>query len=160
MISLQQKIQLELLGLAVTAVATFIVLKPIFDVFAVAFPFQNETIFSVLFFLTYVRYMFTLKYTWLSNFWWIKIIFTMIAFPFGVYLVRSAIMFQTFMDEQSPDSVLPLMKTGLSETFKIGRIFYYRQVVTFFMVGSVIANFGMFFRMIISLWRVRNYGHE
>jgi hypothetical protein len=69
-------------------------------------------------------------------------------------LVEQITNFQTYLDEQGIDALVGHIPFAKRE----GMVSYIRNQMLLFGVGSCISTFFLFFRLIISVWRVRNRG--
>ena len=118
------------------------------------FPFMVQNFIFVFIFLNWVRYLFLLKYTPFSQSKWFKLVLLFITLPLLVYLTDWLSMFQEFKDNgELLDSIEFL---SFKEQGPIRR--YIENEYVFFGVAAVVTSLMMPFRMIVSIWRVRNRG--
>ena len=146
-------LKVELLWWLVTLWVIFGVMFPIYSKLD-DYPFWVENIVFIVVFITFTRYIFLLKHTFLAYQQKLKVALFFIAMWLLFYLIDAINHFQTTIDEAGLEPIfqhLPLVdKTSLSH--------YVRNELTLFGVGSAIATIVFMFRMLISIWRVRNRG--
>ena len=118
------------------------------------FPFLLINMVFIIVFITFTRYLFLLKYTFLAKKQILKIAIVVMSIPV-IFLLGSHINgFQTFLDEQGAEALVG----DLSFQNKESMAKYIRSEILFFGVGSVIVATLLPFRLIISVWRTRNKG--
>ena len=147
------KIKLELIWWAFTGIIAFAVLFPILNKMS-DYPFLIINIIFVIVFITFTRYIFLLKHTFLGKQQILKAALIFLSIPLTFYLISSLNYFQTILDEEGIETILssiPYENRGsLAE--------YIRNEMIFFGVGSIITSILFPFRMIISIWRTHNKG--
>ena len=150
---------LELVGWIVTAVILVFVLFPIAKAYK-DFPFWTENILFIVTFVTLTRTIFLLKHTFFARIWSIKFILAIACIPFVFFLIGSLYDVQAFLDGNGLYALgdNDLLKEPLAEAEMRSLVEYVRNELFFFGTGSIIAAFIFPFRMIISVWRVRNRG--
>ncbi len=153
----QLVIGLEILFWLATAAIVYLVMRPIWNNLT-AFQFETENIVAIALFVTYTRYIFLLKHTFFARTIWIKLLFMLVAIPLTFYLVGNLNAFQTHLDEYGPDTFMKYLLPDLTIEEETGLMSYIKNQFSFFAVGSVIVSVIMPFRMLISIWRVRNRG--
>jgi len=147
------KWQLELVWWLFTLVLTIGMVYPVWR-HGRDFPFLWQNVVFVVLFVTAVRYMFLLKYTFLAKAekWKIALIF--------VSMLLLAFTYREWADFRSylrADGFEPHFEhLGMDRMFAMAR--YTRNELLFFTTGSMIALILFPFRMIVSIWRVRNRG--
>lgn len=155
----QLKISLELLWWVVTFVIAFFVLFPITKAFH-TYPFWWLNIIFIVVFITWSRYIFLLKHTFLAKRIWIKTILIVLSIPLIFILIGGINEFQVFLDEQGPEILFSntYVKESLSGPRELSLFSYIRKETLFFGVGSVIAAVIFPCRMLVSIWRQLNRG--
>lgn len=148
-----QKLKVEIIWWIFTAVLTFIILLPILQK-APSYPFFPENAFFIIAAVTFTRYIFLLPITLISHLKWIKL--AMIAIAAILFFVMSTALsdFRNFLDERG----LQTLVTHLHVTEQTRVINYIKNEMIFFGVASVISGIVLPFRMLKSLWRMRNRG--
>ena len=148
---------LEVIWWIATALIVLAVLFPITSVFK-NYPFLWANIAFIVIFVTFTRYIFLLKNTFLARLSWLKTILLLGCIPLVFVLISQFYGFQTFIDEEGTQSLFSL--EYLREQAQIrnqdGLSGYIRTETIFFAVGSIITTILMPFRMILSLWRTYN----
>ncbi len=118
------------------------------------YPFLLTTLAFIIIFVTFTRYVFLLKHTFLAKRQVLKVVITFLCLPVVWYLVEGINFFQTFVDEQGPLALVRELPDHQQESmFK-----YIRSVILFFGVGGVIVTVVLAIRLIVSVWRLRNRG--
>lgn len=151
------KITLEVIWWIATAIIVLAVLFPITSVFK-NYPFLWANIAFIVIFITFARYIFFLKNTFLARLTWLKVILLIACFPLVFNLIGELHLFQIFIDEEGTLSLFSLkyLKEQVPITNQDALGSYIRTETIFFAVGSIITTFLMPFRMILSLWRTYN----
>jgi hypothetical protein len=150
---MNRKWVLESLWWIITFVLLVLVLLPIFREVP-DYPFYLINTISILVFITFSRYIFLLKHTFLAHQKALKVILSILCIPLVFYLVSNINEFQTYMDERG---VLDFM-SHLHPIRVDALDTYIRSQSLLFGVGSVIAAVLLPFRLVISVWRNRNKG--
>lgn len=154
---LRLKLSLELVWWIATAIFAVLILFPILRVFD-NYPFLFANILFIFIFITFTRYIFLLKNTFLARLTPVKLLLIAACLPLLFYLISEVYAFQMFLDEQGSQALLS--PEYLSKEVPISRrsrlLSYIRTETLFFGVGSVITTIIMPFRMILSLWRTYN----
>ncbi len=157
---MQKKLQiyLEIIWWVVTIIIVYLVMKPVFDNFSTDYPFLWWNVAYIVLFITYTRYAFLLKYTFIANWRNAKVFLFFFSLPYLFFGIESINNFQTYFDNQGITKVTSLLKYPLSELEK-GNLFDYIKTETMlFGVGALMAGILMALRMALSLWRGRNRG--
>ena len=151
------KISLEIIWWVATALIVMAVMFPITSVFK-SYPFLWANIVFIVIFITFTRYIFLLKNTFLARLSWLKVILLIGCIPFVFTLISMFYDFQTFIDEEGTQSLFSLQylkeQVPIRNQDNLGA--YIRTETIFFAVGSIITTLLMPFRMILSLWRTYN----
>lgn len=149
------KIQLEIIWWLVTGVVAFLVVRPMLDKF-VDYEFLYANVLFVVVFITYARYIFLLKHTFLARLRIVKLLLIFASIPLIFHLVENISAFQNFLDNEGLVSFQNYFEPGLSYEEQQSLLTYLRQEMIFFGVASVVTAVIMPFRMLISIWRVYN----
>ena len=147
------RLRLELIWWLITAVAVAVVLFPIYKVKA-DYPFYLSNTIFVAAAITFTRYIFLLKYTFLAKRQWLKVAVAVACIPAFIYLLKEFNFFQKI----AGDIGLEEMFAHLSFSGQTSLSKYVRAEMFFFGIASVFTSGLMPFRMIISFWRTHNRG--
>jgi hypothetical protein len=101
-----------------------------------------------------MSYLFKLKKTPFSHMLVFKLVIIFITIPSLVYQMDWMSMFQEFKDE----GILLTLVEDLPFSEQKGIRKYIENEYVFFGVGSILTSFLLPFRMLMSIWRVRNRG--
>ncbi|HUR31536.1 MAG TPA: hypothetical protein VMZ69_08875 [Saprospiraceae bacterium] len=148
-----QKLKVELGWWLFTLILICIVLLPIWRN-APTFPFFGENIFLIAAFVTFTRYIFLLPTTLIAREKWIKLFIIAIAAILFFVMSTALSDFHNFLEEKG----LQTLVTHLHVQAQSNVINYIKSEMIFFGVGSIIAGVILPFRMIVSLWRMKNRG--
>ena len=151
---LKNRFLIEIIGWIITLVIVGLVLLPIHSNIGDNFPFYKDNIIFILISITFLRYMFLLKYHWLASSKVFKVAFVFLPIPIFFYLVDAFYNFQAFSDEEGILSIL----TTLHQVKQYQLSHYIRTEVVLFWAAAFLSNAYMPIRMIISLWREINKG--
>ncbi|MDP4711567.1 MAG: hypothetical protein NWS63_10260 [Saprospiraceae bacterium] len=144
-------IQIELLWFLLSFLLGLALAAPIY-LNAASFPFYPLLFTYVVLFVTFTRYIFLLKFTFLAKRQAWKVLFVFAMFPILFFLGQELNYFQTFIDENGPEAVV-----GELALNKLNSLMQYsRNVILLFGVGSMISGFILPFRLFFSVWRVHN----
>lgn len=147
-------ILMEILWIVLTIVLIVLILLPIRSQVGDAYPFYKENIAVIAIAVTLIRYIFLLKYHWVSSAKWIKVIFVFLPIPIFFYLTGAFYDFQAFSDEVGLQSIM----TDIPYKSQTGLAKYIRNEIVLFWAAAFLANLYMPIRMILSLWREINKG--
>ena len=148
---MDKRVLLELIWWLITAILLIGVLLPIYTNVP-NYPFYFINAIYIITFITLTRYIFLLKHTFLAKRQRIKLILIFLCIPFVFYLGQELNYFQTFLDEEGLDAVVG----ALPFLDRAGMIQYIRNEMILFGVGSIICGIVLPFRLMISIWRIRN----
>jgi len=142
------KLSLELVMWLFTAVLVLLVLMPIY--FNVpSYPFYFSNILFIVVFITFARYIFLLKHTFVAHSLVFKAFMMIAAIPIIMFLLDSVSMFQGFTDDIGLDTLVPDLTIARQKAITK----YMRTEMIFFGVGAVIVAVLFPFRMLVSIWR-------
>jgi len=151
---MNSKIVLELVWWIATAVIVVLFLLPVFNYVGSKYSFYTPNIFFIVLFVTFTRYIFLLKHTFLAKNKILKLILIFLPIPLFFYSIDALFNFQDFVDKGEhinmfshlvPDTAMNISK-------------YIKYQFIFFGTGSIIVIFLLPVRMIISIWRKINKG--
>ena len=148
-----QYLKLEFIWWLFTIVLIVGVLIPIWNAIE-NFPFYRMNVIFIVAFVTISRYLFLLKFTFLGPQQYLKIGIILLSPILIFYLVSELNYFQTFLDEEGLEAVvgdLPLKSQG-------SMVDYIRSEILLFGVGSIISAIILPFRLLYSIWSLRNRG--
>ena len=149
----KQKIWLELFWCIATLLLSLLILFPILQK-TNRYPFTVINIIFVITFITLFRYLFLLKYTWLAKRQYIKLTLVFLCIPLIFNLINNLNYFITHLDDFSTENYLGHLEADTRSNLET----YIRSEMVLFGVGSIIASIIFPFRLIISIWRLRNKG--
>jgi hypothetical protein len=149
----KHKLIAELLWWIFTLLAIAIVLFPIWDN-DIKFPFYFQNALLITLFITFTRYIFFLRLTFIARMKWIKVAIICTAVIFFFVMSTALSDFRNFVDEKG----LQTLVTHLQVNRQTSIIEYIKNEMIFFGVGSIITGIILPGRMIMSLWRMRNKG--
>lgn len=144
---------MELIWWVVTALICVGVVYPIYSNVQ-DFPFYLPNLVFIVVFVTFTRYIFLLRYTFLAKRQVLKVIVALSALPIIFLLVQEITLFQSTLDEEGTAHITK----GLAGEGQIAMLQYIRTEMLLFGVGAVISAAALPVRMIHSVWRLRNRG--
>ncbi|MEO1434461.1 MAG: hypothetical protein AAFV80_02940 [Bacteroidota bacterium] len=155
--SVKLKAQLEIVWWIFTAFAVALILFPIWRVFD-HYPFMRPNLLFIIGFITYTRYTFLLKHTWLANFKYLKGALVFVSIPVIFLTIEAIHGLQVFLDEQGQEALFTneFLREPLSPTRQRSMLIYIRREFFITGIGLVIAAAAFPLRMLISIWRQIN----
>lgn len=146
--------RLELIWMLITAVVATIILGPIlYRLPDYNFLWPNVAFIVVM--ITFTRYIFQLRYTFLANWRILKVALIFICLWLTFLLVQEINGFQTFLDENGIEAIVGSLPRADQE----GMMSYIRSEMLLFGVGAVISCAVLPIRLVVSIWRRWN-GYE
>jgi hypothetical protein len=145
------KLTIELVWWCFTALLVVAVLYPIYSQ-VTDYPYYTINAICIATFITLGRYIFLLKYTFLSHIQYVKAALMVACIPFIFYLIDSISGFQHTLDSYGYE----LLVRGVPFERQANMGSYIRSEYLFFAVGAVITTFIFPFRMLMSIWRQIN----
>ena len=145
------KIWLELVWWVFTGMATYLLIHPITEKIY-QYPFLWINAAFIIVFITFARYTFLLKYTWLAHLEIAKLIFVLAGVSIIYFLMNGFSEVRTYINEEGITGFMRHLP--LEDQNMMGK--YIENQIVFFGVGSVISAFILIIRLIISIWRGRN----
>ena len=146
-------LRLELTWWVITFIILAGVLFPIYKSEA-NFPFWVSNSIFVVVTITIARYIFLLKYTFLANLQWLKVIVAILSIPLFIYLLDNFSFFRAIADEIGLEEIFE----HLSLNGQTRMANYVRSEMLFFGAASIICSVLFPIRMVISFWRTYNRG--
>jgi len=150
---MNQKVTLEIIWWVVTALLTVGVLFPIITSVE-NYPFLLPNIVFVVVFVTFTRYIFLLKYTFLAHSQYGKAAFVLTSLVIIFLLGQEVNRFQTFVDENGWEAVVGQGAYTSQQTL----VEYIHTEMLLFGVGSILSAVVLVVRLVISVWRYHNRG--
>ncbi|MFQ5446208.1 MAG: hypothetical protein ACE5FF_04680 [Saprospiraceae bacterium] len=150
---LSLSIKLELVWWVVTVLLLAGILFPIYKT-QTNYPFWYTNTLFIVVFITFTRYIFLLKHTFLAWLQWAKVAIIFLCIPLLMYLIKVLHHFQRYLDGVGLQDVF----SHLSYKGQVHMMNYVQAEVLFFGAASIIVTILMAFRMLISFWRTRNRG--
>ena len=148
---MKNKIYLELVSILITLVLLVLILFPIAEYYGDGYRFYTSNILFIIVFLTYTRYIFLLKYTFLAELKWFKVVLVFLSIPLILYGVDRLLEFQSYLDEVG---FVDISDNDIDKASKMAT--YTKSQYVFFNSAALIVLVIMPFRMIMSVWRIVN----
>ena len=151
---MKNKLLLEIIWWIATVIIVVLFIYPIYNSLGDKYVFYVSNIFFIILFITFTRYIFLLKYTFLADNKKLKVALVFIPIILFYYAIDSLFDFQDYIDRQqhidmlshlSPDRAMEISK-------------YIKYQFLFFGTGGMIVIFMFPARMILSIWRGMNRG--
>lgn len=152
-LSRQQKLRIEATWWLFTVFLVAVILYPVWR-YVPAYPFYPENVFFIVTFVTFTRYAFLLRHTFLAPLKWLKVAIIALAAILFFVMTTGLSDFHNFLEVKG----LQTLVTHLHVNEQTRCINYIKNEMVFFGVGSIISGLLLPLRMIISLWRMRNRG--
>ena len=150
----KNKILLEAIWWLVTAVIVTIIMYPIWTNFP-AYKFNMMNIINIVVFITFSRYTFFLKYTFLATLQKAKIAFVLFTIAIVTTLMTQIQSFNVWIDGGDPDILLESVgRTDMREPL----LNYIKSEYVFFVVAAIVSALFLSGRLLVSVWRLRNRG--
>lgn len=148
------KILLESIWWVVTAVIVTVVMYPIWTNFP-AYKFNGVNIATIVLFVTFARYTFFLKYTFLATWQYAKIGFVLVTIAIVATLMTQIQSFNVWIDGGDPDILLESVGNAAKRESLLN---YIKSEFLFFVVAAIISAVILAGRLLVSVWRLRNRG--
>jgi hypothetical protein len=147
------QIRMELLWWVFTAIVIFGVLYPILKNVD-HYPFLIPNIIFIIVFITFARYIFLLKHTFLAQRQTLKVIIFFLCLPLFFYLSGEINSVRAYLDENGIDALVK----NLPYEEHWGFANYIKTQMNFFGSAGLVVTVLLPFRLLISIWRNRNRG--
>jgi FlaA1/EpsC-like NDP-sugar epimerase len=145
--------KLEMIWWVFTIILLVVVLFPVYNN-VTNYPFWGSNILFIIAFITLSRYIFLLRHTFLAENQKIKVLLFFLSIPVVFFLISQVHYFQTFLDEKGVESFLGEM--NLIDRNRMTA--FIRTEMLFFGIGSVVTAIIFPFRMLGSVWLLKNRG--
>ena len=149
---LRWKWMAEILFGIMAIVIAVLVMHPIHDYYGDNFVYYESNYAFIVLFITYTRYLFLLRFTPFSHNLWIKLILVFASIPLMLWLVDDTYDFRRMLEEVGLE---PLVQSNNLET-RLSLARYAKYEYLFFSTSAIITIVLMPFRMVVSIWKVRN----
>lgn len=142
---------LEVIGWSFAFFLAWLILLPI-GKHVFGYPFKVHNYWFVVAFVTLVRYIFLIRFTFFGPVQWLKALLFLGCVPLFIYLLRLFSQFSRFADENGLESIMTHLlndqQTDLSQ--------YIRAEMIFFGAGSMISTVIFALRLLASIWLYHN----
>jgi hypothetical protein len=145
------KLTIELVWWCITALLVVALLYPIFTKVK-DYPYYFINTLYIVTFITLGRYIFLLKYTFLSHVQYVKAAFIFACIPLIFYLIDGISGFTHTLDSYGYEPIV----RGVPFEQEAAMGSYIKTEYLLFAIGAVITTFIFPFRMILSIWRQIN----
>jgi hypothetical protein len=151
------KIVMEVVWWLITMIVVWMVTNPLWIQF-VDNTYINKLILYIIVLITYTRYLFLLKYTFLAHFQVMKFILIFISLPFVFYLINGFFAYKDFLDKQNQGMIEynSFFREGITSEEKYATLAYLSKTYSFFAISAVIVVVYSPFKLLVSYWRVYN----
>lgn len=136
-----------------TAVVVYVVLYPIHKAMYV-WPFQGWNIAFIIVLLTFSRYIFLMKHTFLAQRQTLKVVFILLMFPLTFAMINGLNIFLTYVEDNTWDTLTGHLPADEKRSIEE----YLWNEMVFFGAGSVIVGPVIAVRLFLSVWRTHNRG--
>ena len=149
----QLRRKLEMIWWGFTLIAVLAVLLPI-ALQTQSYPFYVPNAAYIVIFITFTRYAFFLKHTFIANMLWLKLLI-MGAGAITVFIIIMSLGdFSNYLEEQG----LQTLVADLSISRQYSLMRYIQSEMLFFGVASAVSAVLLPLRMLISIFRMYNHG--
>lgn len=148
------KILLEAIWWVATAVIVTVVMYPIWTSYP-AYKFNGINIATIVLFVTFARYTFFLKYTFLATWQYAKIGFVLLTIAIVATLMTQIQSFNVWIDGGDPDILLDSVGNAAKRESLLN---YIKSEFLFFVVAASVSALFLSGRLLVSVWRLRNRG--
>ena len=151
---MNKKLLLELIWWIATIIIVVLFIFPIYNAVGDKYIFYFQNIFFIVLFITFTRYIFLLRHTFLANNKKLKVALVFIPILLFFYAIDSLFDFQDYIDKQ--DHIEMLSHLSPDRAIEISK--YMKYQFLFFGTGGMMVIFMLPIRMIVSIWRGINRG--
>ena len=150
------KLLLEGIWWLITAIIVSLVMYPIWSNFP-EFKFNVVNIVNITAFVTFTRYIFLLKYTFIAKMEKVKIGFVLFTLMIVIAITTQIQSFNVWIDGGDPDVLLSSVgKSSARESL----LNYIKSEFLFFVIAAIVAAIVLAGRLMVSVWSVRNRGGQ
>ena len=150
------KLLLEGIWWFITAIIVSLVMYPIWSNFP-EFKFNVVNIVNITAFVTFTRYIFLLKYTFIAKMEKVKIGFVLFTLMIVIAITTQIQSFNVWIDGGDPDVLLSSVgKSSARESL----LNYIKSEFLFFVIAAIISAIVLAGRLMVSVWSVRNRGGQ
>ena len=150
------KLLLEGIWWFVTAIIVSLVMYPIWSNFP-EFKFNAVNIVNITAFVTFTRYIFLLKYTFIAKMEKVKIGFVLFTLMIVIAITTQIQSFNVWIDGGDPDVLLSSVgKSSARESL----LNYIKSEFLFFVIAAIVSAIVLAGRLMVSVWSVRNRGGQ
>ncbi len=149
------KIAMEAIWWLITFVVIWIVTAPMWAAY-IKNDYIYDSILNIIIFITFTRYLFLLKYTWLAHVQAAKFIIIFSCLLLVFYLIQQFFAYQDFVDKEGTALFMSYFRPDIQPTEWYRVMNYTTKEISFFGVGAIIATIVLPFRLLVSFWRVYN----
>jgi hypothetical protein len=152
---MKNKILLELVSWLFTAVIAVGILFPIWSK-VTEYPerINYYNLVYIVVFVTFTRYIFLLRYTFLAEMDKVKALLIALSVPTIILLIDGIFTFRQMVDNDGYEAICKGVTSEQLNTIGL----YYRNEYIFFGVAAVISAVAFPVRMVVSIWRRKNRG--
>jgi len=151
---MNKKLLLELIWWIATIIIVVLFILPIYNTVGDKYVFYIQNIFFIVLFITFTRYIFLLKYTFLANNKKLKVALVFIPIILFFYAIDSLFDFQDYIDRQEHIEMLNHLTPD--RAMEISK--YIKYQFLFFGTGGMMVIFMLPIKMIVSVWKQINRG--
>ncbi len=151
---MNKKLLLELIWWIATIIIVVLFILPIYNTVGDKYIFYVQNIFFIVLFITFTRYIFLLKYTFLENNKKVKVALVFIPIVLFFYAMDSLFDFQDYIDQQEHIGMLSHLTPD--RAMEISK--YIKYQFLFFGTGGMMVIFMLPIKMIVSVWKQVNRG--
>ena len=151
---MNKKLLLELIWWIATIIIVVLFIFPIYNTVGNKYIFYFQNIFFIVLFVTFTRYIFLLKYTFLADNRKLKVALVFIPILLFFYAIDSLYDFQDYIDKQ--EHIEMLSQLSPDRAIEISK--YIKYQFLFFGTGGMMVIFMLPIRLILSIWRGINRG--
>lgn len=141
----------ELIWIAITLLVCVGVLYPIYFG-TINYPFYFINSIYIISFITITRYIFLFKHSFFARWQYTKAAIIFLGIPFIFYLGQELNLFQTYLDENGPESITGNIPIDAQNSM----MKYIYNEMLLFGVGAMISALLFQMRLLLSIWRVYN----
>ena len=150
------KLLLEGIWWLITAIIVSLVMYPIWSNFP-EFKFNVVNIVNITAFVTFTRYIFLLKYTFIAKMEKVKIGFVLFTLMIVIAITTQIQSFNVWIDGGDPDVLLSSVgKSSARESL----LNYIKSEFLFFVIAAIVSAIVLAGRLMVSVWSVRNRGGQ